>query len=92
VAQPTLSQQVIALEEAIGVRIFVRGREGSHNTFVQGLFDALTARVGKAYYITSEFGAGLALIMTATAFVLLCRGSLGRTVDKLFSIDSGRTE
>jgi len=27
-AQPTLSQQVIALEEAIGVRIFVRRREG----------------------------------------------------------------
>jgi DNA-binding transcriptional LysR family regulator len=27
-AQPTLSQQVIALEEALGVRIFVRRREG----------------------------------------------------------------
>jgi DNA-binding transcriptional LysR family regulator len=31
-AQPTLSQQVIALEEAIGVRIFVRRREGIHLT------------------------------------------------------------
>jgi DNA-binding transcriptional LysR family regulator len=27
-AQPTLNQQVIALEEGIGVRIFVRSREG----------------------------------------------------------------
>jgi DNA-binding transcriptional LysR family regulator len=31
-AQPTLSLQVIALEEAIGVRIFVRRREGIHLT------------------------------------------------------------
>lgn len=31
-AQPTLSQQVIALEEGIGVRIFTRRREGIHLT------------------------------------------------------------
>ncbi|AXC09973.1 hypothetical protein ACPOL_0602 [Acidisarcina polymorpha] len=29
----------------------------SHNTFIQGFFDPLTAPTGWAKYITSEFGA-----------------------------------
>lgn len=90
---------VIAMAFIMG---FLRVRSGSiwpcvllhatHNTFVQGLFDALTARVGKASYITSEFGAGLALIMSATAWVVLSRGSLPRIVDKPLSVDSGKTK
>jgi len=33
----------------------------SHNLFVQAIFDAITAPVGRALYITTEFGAGLVL-------------------------------
>ena len=32
---------------------------GAHNSFVEGIFDPLTASVGYAKFITSEFGAGL---------------------------------
>jgi hypothetical protein len=42
----------------------------THNTFIQGIFDPLTAPVGWAKYITTEFGAGLA-ITVALAFVYL---------------------
>ena len=46
----------------------------SHNTFVQGIFDPLTANVGASRLVTTEFGCGLALAIGATA-VLLLRGS-----------------
>ncbi len=39
----------------------------SHNVFIQGIFDALTANVGRERYITTEFGAGLVLTLGATA-------------------------
>jgi len=45
----------------------------THNTFVQGIFDPLTAPVGWAKYITSEFGAGLALAIVAAAIILSTR-------------------
>jgi len=40
----------------------------SHNLFIQAVLDRMTAPVGRALYITTEFGAGLAL--TACAFAV----------------------
>src|SRR3984885_14010156 len=40
----------------------------SHNLFIQAIFDRMTAPVGRALYVTTEFGAGLAL--TAGAFAV----------------------
>ncbi len=72
---------VIALAYIMG---YLRLRSGSiwpcvllhacHNTFVQGLYDPLTAPVGIAKYITSEFGAGLALSIVIAAIVVLSKG------------------
>ena len=45
----------------------------SHNTFVQGIFDPMTANVGASRLVTTEFGCGLALAI-AVAAVLLLRG------------------
>ena len=45
----------------------------SHNTFVQGIYDQLTAPVGVAKYITSEFGAGLALSIVIAAVVVVSK-------------------
>ena len=42
----------------------------THNTFIQGLFDPLTAATGKTKYITSEFGLGLAITMIITAWLI----------------------
>ncbi len=42
----------------------------SHNLFVQAVFDRMTAPVGKPLYLTTEFGAGLAITCALTAFVL----------------------
>jgi uncharacterized protein len=39
----------------------------SHNLFIQAIFDRMTAPVGKALYITTEFGAGLVLTIGAFA-------------------------
>jgi len=41
----------------------------SHNVFVQGIFTPLTADTGPTEYFIDEFGIGLALIYTATAFL-----------------------
>ena len=41
----------------------------THNTFIQGIFDPLTAAAGWAKYMTSEFGLGLAIAMVITAWV-----------------------
>jgi membrane protease YdiL (CAAX protease family) len=40
----------------------------SHNLFIQAIFDRMTAPVGRALYVTTEFGAGL--VLTAGAFAL----------------------
>jgi len=42
----------------------------SHNLFVQSVFDSMTARAGKALYLTTEFGIGLTCTCAITAFVL----------------------
>lgn len=34
----------------------------SHNLFVQGIFDPITASVGRAHYITTEFGIGAPVV------------------------------
>lgn len=69
---------VIALSYVSG---YLRVRSGSvwpsvlihatHNTFVQGIFDPLTAGTGRAKYMTSEFGLGLAIAIVITAWVTL---------------------
>jgi len=46
----------------------------THNTFVQDIFDPLTASVGWAKYITTEFGAGLAVAMVVAATVIASSG------------------
>jgi uncharacterized protein len=45
----------------------------SHNLFIQAIFDRMTAPAGKALYITTEFGAGLALTIGAVAVYLWTR-------------------
>lgn len=42
---------------------------GSHNLFVQAIFDPLTADKGITRYITTEFGIGLALVGLAIALI-----------------------
>ena len=39
----------------------------SHNLFIQAIFDQMTAPVGKALYVTTEFGFGLVLTVGACA-------------------------
>lgn len=39
----------------------------SHNLFIQAIFDRMTAPVGRALYVTTEFGAGLMLTAGACA-------------------------
>ena len=56
----------------------------THNTFVQGVFDPLTVPVGWAKYITTEFGAGLALAIVITAISIISRGRSG----KVLSLDA----
>ena len=43
----------------------------THNTFIQGMFDPLTSATGRAKYVTSEFGLGLAIIMVIAASVVV---------------------
>ena len=72
---------VVALAYIMG---YLRVRSGSlwpcvllhatHNNFIQGLFDPLTAPVGRAKYITTEFGAGLAIAMVVAATVIISAG------------------
>ena len=45
----------------------------SHNLFIQAIFDRMTAPVGRALYITTEFGAGLALTAGALALYFWTR-------------------
>jgi membrane protease YdiL (CAAX protease family) len=39
----------------------------SHNLFIQAVFDEMTAPAGRALYITTEFGCGLVLTISAAA-------------------------
>jgi membrane protease YdiL (CAAX protease family) len=48
----------------------------SHNLFVQGIFDPLTANTGLARYATTEFGIGLSLTIAATAYLACARHRL----------------
>ncbi|HEY2471198.1 MAG TPA: CPBP family intramembrane glutamic endopeptidase [Terracidiphilus sp.] len=51
----------------------------SHNLFIQAIFDEMTAPAGRALYITTEFGFGLALTIGATAvYFWTRRGELAR--------------
>ena len=45
----------------------------SHNLFIQAIFDRSTNAVGKSLYVTTEFGAGLALTVAVCAIVLWTR-------------------
>jgi membrane protease YdiL (CAAX protease family) len=42
---------------------------GSHNLFVQSVFDQFTTDTGRTQYVTSEFGAALAIAAAAAAFI-----------------------
>ncbi len=50
----------------------------THNTFVEGIFDPLTAPVGWAKHITSEFGIGLALAIVAAAIFIVSKSRPGK--------------
>jgi membrane protease YdiL (CAAX protease family) len=45
----------------------------SHNLFIQAIFDRMTAPVGRALYVTTEFGCGLALTAGACALYFWTR-------------------
>lgn len=45
----------------------------SHNTFVQGIFDPLTAETGLSRYVTTEFGAGMAIVIAVTGYFFWTR-------------------
>lgn len=45
----------------------------SHNLFIQAIFDRMTRPSGKALYVTTEFGAGLALTVAVCAFYFWTR-------------------
>jgi membrane protease YdiL (CAAX protease family) len=40
----------------------------SHNLFIQHIFDGMTATSGRAIYITTEFGFGMAIPLALLAF------------------------
>jgi hypothetical protein len=41
----------------------------SHNLYVQGFFDRVTVDTGPTRWLTTEFGAGLAVAIGATAWI-----------------------
>jgi len=45
----------------------------SHNLFIQAIFDRMTAPAGRVLYVTTEFGAGLALTIAAFALYFWTR-------------------
>jgi uncharacterized protein len=45
----------------------------SHNLFIQGILDPLTATTGLARYVTTEFGIGLSLTIAAAAYLACSR-------------------
>lgn len=46
---------------------------GSHNLWVQGVFDPLTADTGRTKWVIGEFGAALAIVSLGVAWLLLRR-------------------
>lgn len=71
---------VVAMSFAIGwLRLRTRSvwpcavLHASHNTFIQGIFDPLTADTGVSRYVTSEFGAGLALAIAVKGYFFWAR-------------------
>ena len=46
---------------------------GSHNLWVQGIFDPLTADTGPTPWVIGEFGAALAIVSLAVAWLVLRR-------------------
>lgn len=50
----------------------------SHNAFVQGFFDPLTANIGLSRLVTTEFGCGMALTITVSALILVRRFPIER--------------
>jgi len=69
---------ILAMSYIMG---YLRVRSGSiwpcvllratHKSFVEGIFDPLTAPVGWAKYITSEFGIGIALAVAIAATIII---------------------
>jgi membrane protease YdiL (CAAX protease family) len=47
---------------------------GAHNLLIQSVFDQATVDKSGAFYLTTEFGAGIALCTIVVAWVLLRRG------------------
>jgi len=45
----------------------------SHNLFIQAILDRITAPVGRALYVTTEFGFGLILTIGATGLYFWLR-------------------
>jgi membrane protease YdiL (CAAX protease family) len=45
----------------------------SHNLFIQAILDRITAPVGRALYVTTEFGFGLVLTIGATGLYFWLR-------------------
>jgi membrane protease YdiL (CAAX protease family) len=43
---------------------------GSHNLFIQSIFDRMTASTGMSPYVTTEFGFGMVLTSAITAYIL----------------------
>ena len=50
----------------------------SHNLFVQAIFDRMTQQQGRALYVTSEFGFGLAATIIIVAIWLVLRHPVTR--------------
>lgn len=74
---------VVAMSFAIGwLRLRTRSiwpcamLHASHNTFVQGIFDPLTADTGPSRYMTTEFGAGMAIVIAVTGYLFWARRGL----------------
>lgn len=51
-----------------------------HNTLVQAVLDAMTAKAGRAPYITTEFGVGMAVSTWVVAAVMIARGRQDRGI------------
>jgi membrane protease YdiL (CAAX protease family) len=88
---------VVALAYIMG---YLRLRSGSiwpcvllhatHNTFVQGIFDPLTAPVGLAKCITTEFGAGLAVAIVVAGTVIVSTGRPRKGFSIASTAEAGR--
>lgn len=62
----------------------------THKSFVEGIFDPLTAPVGWSKYIASEFGIGLALAVVITATIILSANRSDETLSLNADMSPGR--